>query len=340
LDKKGVLILSETAGASKELSDAILINPNNQNQFVEALKEALTMPEREQMRRMDIMQQSLQRYNIHQWVKLFMERLDFIKKQQEGLQTKPLSDAIRSEIVQGYRRSKRRILFLDYDGTLMGFHANPSDAKPDKDLKKILAALTGDSRNQVVIISGRDRTTLSDWMKDYHLDIIAEHGVWHKGTAGDWEMISNMTDRWKDEIQSVLNSYVDRTPGSFVEQKDYSLVWHYRKVETGLGEIRTRELTSHLKYITSDKDLQVLEGDMVVEIKNSQVNKGKAATKWLQSNKGDFVMACGDDWTDEDTFKSMPSDAHTIKVGGLSSAAKYRVENYKDIRKLLQDLIK
>jgi len=339
LDKKGVLILSEMAGASKELSDAILINPNDQTQLVEALKEALTMPEKEQVRRMEIMQKSLQRYNIHQWVKLFMDRLSFIKKQQEGLQTRPLTDAIRKDIIQDYKKTSQRILFLDYDGTLMGFHANPTDAKPDKELKSLLQALSTDPKNRVVIISGRDRTTLGEWMKNYQVDIIAEHGVWHKSLDDNWEMIANLTDMWKEEIQTVLNSYVDRTPGSFVEKKDYSLVWHYRKVETGLGEIRTRELTSHLKYITHDKELQVLEGDMVVEIKNSQVNKGKAATKWLQSNSGDFLMACGDDWTDEDTFKSMPAEAHTVKVGGLSSAAKYRVENYKDIRKLLQQLI-
>ena len=147
-----------------------------------------------------------------------------------------------------------------------------------------------------------------------------------------------MTGTWKNDIQKVLNGYVNRTPGSFVEEKDYSLVWHYRKVETGLGEIRTRELASHLKYISSDQDLQVLEGDMVVEIKNSQVNKGKAALKWLEKHKSDFYMACGDDWTDEDTFKAMPSQAHTVKVGGLSSAAKYRVENYKSIRALLNQL--
>jgi trehalose 6-phosphate synthase/phosphatase len=51
------------------------------------------------------------------------------------------------------------------------------------------------------------------------------------------------------------------------------------KVETGLGELRSRELTSHLKYLSNGKNLQVLEGDMVVEVKNAYVNKGNAAKK-------------------------------------------------------------
>ena len=338
LDKKGVLILSEMAGASKELSDAILINPNDINQLVEAMKEALDMPIEEQQRRMEIMQKSIQRYNIHQWVDLFMSRLDYIKKEQANLQTKPLTEVISEQIVGDYQKAKKRLIFLDYDGTLVGFNSNPADSKPDKELKAILAELTSDKKNQVVVISGRDRHTLNDWLEGYDLDIIAEHGVWNKKSGGEWNMFVKMTGTWKDDIQKVLNGYVNRTPGSFVEEKDYSLVWHYRKVETGLGEIRTRELASHLKYISSDQDLQVLEGDMVVEIKNSQVNKGKAAIKWLEKHKSDFYMACGDDWTDEDTFKAMPSQAHTVKVGGLSSAAKYRVENYKSIRALLNQL--
>ena len=339
LDKKGVLILSEMAGASKELSDAILINPNNQGQLVEAMKEALSMPEAEQVRRMTIMQASLQRYNIHQWVSLFMQGLEFIKKEQRSLQTKPLNDKIRNDISSAYKEAKKRLIFLDYDGTLVGFHSNPADSKPDKELKEILSALCSDRKNKIVIISGRDRHTLGDWMKNYPIDLIAEHGVWNKAVDKEWQMLVQLTDTWKKDVKEVLDDYVNRTPGSFIEEKDYSLVWHYRKVETGLGEVRTRELTSHLKYISTDQDLQVLEGDMVVEIKNSQVNKGKAATQWLSKFKADFYMACGDDWTDEDTFKSMPKEAYSIKVGGLSSAAKYRVENYKSIRGILQELI-
>ncbi|MEP5612570.1 MAG: bifunctional alpha,alpha-trehalose-phosphate synthase (UDP-forming)/trehalose-phosphatase [Cyclobacteriaceae bacterium] len=338
LDKKGVLILSEMAGSAKELSDAILINPNDMGQLVAALKEALTMPESEQIRRMEIMQNSLKRYNIHAWVSLFMRRLEHVKKEQENLLTKPLSKEILTEIKTSYKKSKKRIIFLDYDGTLVGFHADPTASKPDKELKNLLERLCASKKNKVVIISGRGRETLGRWMKPFQLDLIGEHGVWHKERGQKWKQFVNLDNSWKDEFSRVLDMYVDRTPGSFIEQKDYSLVWHYRKVETGLGELRSRELTSHLKYISSERDIQVQEGDMVIEVKHSQVNKGTAVANWLQQETYDFYMACGDDWTDEDTFKAMPEETHTIKVGAASSAAKYRVESYKDIRVLLQSL--
>ena len=338
LDKKGVLILSEMAGSSKELSDAILVNPNNMKQMVDALKEALTMSEKEQIRRMTIMQKSLQRYNIHAWVNLFMERLVYIKKEQESLQTKPLSNLIQNDLSEKYAVATRRLIFLDYDGTLVDFHTDPDHSKPDKELADILKNLTQDEKNRVIIITGRGRKKINKWLEPFKIDIIAEHGVWYKKYGEDWDVFRRMDNSWKEEFLTILDTYVDRTPGSFVEKKEFSLVWHYRKVETGLGEIRTRELTSHLKYISSDKDIHILEGNKVVEIKNSNTSKGIAATEWLQQYSADFIMACGDDWTDEDTFKAMPENAYTIKVGGSSSSAKYRVNDYTNIREMLKQL--
>ncbi|WP_421878186.1 bifunctional alpha,alpha-trehalose-phosphate synthase (UDP-forming)/trehalose-phosphatase [Marinoscillum sp.] len=339
LDKKGVLILSEMAGASKELSDALLINPNDIHQLVSALKKALTMPVKKQMAAMTTMQRSLQRYNIHHWVNIFMERLSFIKNEQKALETQIVDKDIRSEIKTSYDTADKRLIFLDYDGTLVGFFSDPNDSKPDKELKTILKKLTDDKRNRVVVISGRGRETLAEWLKEYHLEIIAEHGVWIKERDQEFKTLTTLSDNWKEPIQKVLDGYVDRTPGSFIEKKDYSLVWHYRKVETGLGEARTRELTSHLKYITIDRNLKVLEGNKVVEIKNSEIDKGRAAAVWLNKYPSDFVMACGDDWTDEDTFKAMPKDAYSIKVGSTSSAARYRVTDHTEIRDILKSLI-
>ena len=338
LDKKGVLILSEMAGSSKELSDAILINPNDEGQYVKALKEALTMPESEQVSRMEIMQQSLQRYNIHAWVKLFMQRLNHVKEEQENLQTKPFTASVKEELLASYNKTKKRVLFLDYDGTLVGFNANPLDSKPDKELKKIIAGLCADEKNRVVIISGRDKEILYKWLSEFPVDFIAEHGVWHKKHQGKWKKFVEVDNSWQDEIHTILENYVNRTPGSFIEKKDYSLVWHYRKVETGLGELRSRELTSHLKYVSAERDIQVQEGDKVIEVKNSNVNKGIAAASWIKKNSFDFFLACGDDWTDEDTFKAMPAKAFTVKVGAASSSAKYRVKDYHDIRALLESL--
>ena len=128
LDKTGVLILSEMAGASKELSDAILINPNDINRMVEALYEALNMNEEEQIRHIRVMQETLKRYNINHWVSIFMERLAYIKDLQESMATKKLDDAAIKIIKGEYKKAKSRLLFLDYDGSLIGFFPDPQEA--------------------------------------------------------------------------------------------------------------------------------------------------------------------------------------------------------------------
>ena len=339
LNKKGVLILSEMCGASKELSEAILINPNDINAMVQALYTALTMPEEEQIAHIDVMQKSLQRYNIHHWVNMFMERLEEIKLTQEGLSTKYLDQKTIKSTINQVKSVDKTLFFLDYDGTLVEFSDTPDKAVPDQELLKLLEALSSNPHYQVVIISGRDRNFLQESLGHLDLDFIGEHGVWLKEKGKDWRTITKLSSNWKNEIRSVLELYVDRTPGSLIEEKDYSLVWHHRKVETGLGELRTRELSSHLKYLSSNMNLQVMEGDMVVEIKSALVNKGRAAQQWISDFPSDFIIAIGDDWTDEDTFRSMPEGALTVKVGSTSSAAKYNLNSPQEVRAFLKQVI-
>jgi len=338
LDQKGVLILSEMAGASKELSDALIVNPNDKHQVVQAIYDALTMSEEEQQKHMAIMQETLKKYNIHHWVNLFLSRLDDVARKRDEQLTKVLDDKVKGDIKKAYKAGEKRVLFLDYDGTLVPFDSDPQAVKPGKELRGILEKLSDDDQNHVVIISGRDRKTLENWLGDLPLDFIAEHGVWLKGKEEDWQMAEGLDNSWKEEIKPILEMYVNKTPGSFIEEKDYSLVWHYRKVETGLGELRAREIISHLKYLSVNMNLQVLEGNKVVEIKNIEVNKGKAALKWLQKINPDFILALGDDWTDEDTFKALPKEAYSVKVGDVHSAAKYSVGDYKGVRELLKAL--
>jgi trehalose 6-phosphate synthase/phosphatase len=169
--------------------------------------------------------------------------------------------------------------------------------------------------------------------------LIAEHGAWIKEKGGDWETLEPLIDDWKEEIKPVLELYVDRTPGSFIEEKDYSLVWHYRKVDPALASARARELKDALLHLTANLNLGVLEGNRVIEIKNIGINKGQVALRWIPKEDWDFILAIGDDWTDEDVFHVLPESAYSIKVGSFPSRAKFNVDSIKDVRSLLHDLV-
>jgi trehalose 6-phosphate synthase/phosphatase len=78
----GVLILSEMAGAAKELTEAVLINPNNREEIAEAIRTALEMPEHEQIRRNEAMQARLRRYDVVKWANDFIHSLRAVKELQ------------------------------------------------------------------------------------------------------------------------------------------------------------------------------------------------------------------------------------------------------------------
>ncbi|PWS29535.1 bifunctional alpha,alpha-trehalose-phosphate synthase (UDP-forming)/trehalose-phosphatase [Pedobacter yonginense] len=339
-NEDGVLILSEMAGASKELTDALLVNPNNLGDIMEAIVVALQMPLEEQQRRMIAMRAIVEKFNVKHWVNNFILRLNEVKDSQKSLLTKHAVNSVNEIIAKAYSTTKNRVFFLDYDGTLVDFAGNIDEASPDEELYDLIENLTIDKRNKVIIISGRRHETLEDWFGHLKVDLIAEHGAWQKAQGENWNSLPLLTDQWKQEIKSQLETYTDRTPGSFIEEKSYSLVWHYRKAEDGLGELRANEIVSHMRILAADKGLQLMPGNKVIEFKNMEVNKGKAALNWLHNKNPDFILALGDDHTDEDIFKALPNDAFTIKVGNNLSEAKYYLNDFKEVRQLLWSIVK
>jgi len=338
VNNDGVLILSEMAGASKELIDALVVNPNNTAEVAETIIKAINMPLDEQKRRMQQMREMVSKFNISHWVKIFMDKLKEVKLLQRSMQTRYIGQGTEQSIVNRYAKTCKRILFLDYDGTLVDFRSNIEQASPDKELYKLLDQLTEDPANYVVLISGRKHENLEAWFGNSNIDLIAEHGAWFKKAGKAWHKLPGLSAQWKHDITPILETYVDRTPGTFIEEKTYSLVWHYRKAQKGLGELRAGELMNNLKYLATDKGLQLLPGDKVVEVKNIEINKGKAALTLIDGDKYDFIMAFGDDYTDEDVFKALPDGAITIKIGSNLSAAKFYLRNPWEARKLLTKL--
>lgn len=338
-ERKGVLILSEMAGAAKELLHAIHVNPNDVQDMVEAMIKAINMPEEEQLFRMEQMQQIISKFTVYHWVDLFMGSLQEVKKQQQQLITKMITPALTDTIGKRYQHARKRLIILDYDGTLVPFYTDYTKAAPDQLLKELLGKLKNDPHNRVVIVSGRSYQNLEAWLQEVNLDIIAEHGAWYKKAGEPWKAARDLPTDWKPGIRHVMEMYTEKTPGSSIEEKNYSLVWHYRNVSMELGEQRAKELCSNLPLFSSDHALQILPGKKVVEVKNPEINKGKAAKALLREDRYDFILAVGDDTTDEDIFKAMPARAFTIKVGNALSAADYFVSSFRKVRELLQLLI-
>ena len=211
-------------------------------------------------------------------------------------------------------------------------------AGPDKELWALLQALATEPKNEVVIISGRDKETLSFWLGNTNSSLIAEHGAWIKAKDKDWQVIEPLRNDWKDTIRPILELYADRTPGSSVEEKDFSLVWHYRKADSELASLRIQELRDAVLNFTKNLDIGVFEGSKILEVKNIGISKGHATERWLAKGKWDFILAAGDDYTDEDMFSILPESAYSIKVGYGISKARFNLYSVNELRGLLEEL--
>lgn len=336
----GVLILSEMAGAAKEMHEALLVNPNNFDQTADSLKAALEMSKEEQKIRMSALQKRISRYDVEKWAGEFFKTLKSAKEAEPVQIAKKLTSLKINEIAEHYKSAKQKLFLLDYDGTLAGFKNNPSEAVPTTELYDLLDKINLDPNTEIAIISGRDKKTLESWFGHKKYTLVTDHGAWLRKLDQDWVALEHLKSNWKENIRPVMESFTDSTPGSLIEEKEFSIAWHYRKVDAEMATLRTMELKHVLKSLLYNNNLSVLDGNKVLEVKNSNINKGRAATSIISNTKYDFIFSIGDDWTDEFMFEELPDSAYTIKVGNVKTVAKYFINNSTEVLNLLKTITK
>lgn len=335
----GVLILSELAGAASEMGEALLVNPMDEEELAHAIQEALNMPLEDQRQKTELMQRRLKDYDVNHWVEDFLFQLDDVKKQQELEGARFLSKSFMNDIVEEFKQAEERHLFLDYDGTLVPLVRHPAMARPGKELLELLTKFSQLEKTILTIISGRDGRILNEWVGHLPVNLVAEHGAASRERGQSWMYETDYDASWKAIIRPTLELFTKRCPGSFVEEKNLTLTWHYRNVDRDLGFVRSRELLDNLYHLIRNAHLHVIDGNKVIEVRIAGIDKGVAVKKLLADQPTDFVLAIGDDRTDEDMFRALADKAITIKVGSGHTQAKYSLPNQAGVIQFLNQLI-
>ncbi|MEB0262827.1 MULTISPECIES: bifunctional alpha,alpha-trehalose-phosphate synthase (UDP-forming)/trehalose-phosphatase [unclassified Mucilaginibacter] len=341
-DEKGVLVLSEMAGAARELTEALLINPNDITEIAAMIKQAIEMDTDEQAQRMQAMQTRIKQYDVVIWATNFFDQLQETKKLQMEFNVKMIDSFSRAAILKSYAKAKKRLLLFDYDGTLVPFSKQPALAFPPDKVIEILSQLSAIPENEVVIISGRDSVTLEKWLGKLPMGLIAEHGAKIRLKDFSWENKTHADNQhWMNAIQAIMNKYVSKCPNSFIEKKEFALAWHYRNADISQGELRAKELYEYLIEHTSTMPLSVLNGHKVIEVRNKGISKGISTLDLLLKEKYDFILCIGDDQTDEDMFKVLTGveNACTIKVGQEASFAQFNLQSPYLVQSFLDTII-
>jgi trehalose 6-phosphate synthase/phosphatase len=177
--------------------------------------------------------------------------------------------------------------------------------------------------------------TLQEWLGDLPLAFAAEHGLWRKDFDGEWLPTVAVEGGWKTSIDAIMRRYVGMLEGSFIEEKVVALVFHYRNVTSSNANEMVERLIRELEPLLAPSSLRILHGKKVVEVLPDAVNKGAAAKFWINKKPYDFILAAGDDVTDEALFAAMPGEAVTIKVGEGETAANHRMASQPEFIELL-----
>ncbi len=336
-DDDGVLVLSEFAGADGELAESLHVNPFDTASMADAFHRAIVMPRDERRTRMQALRRRVMRFDVQRWASSFLKSLEESSNERwSGITL--TSPAALAGLTARMREASRRVLLLDYDGSLVPFAPIPDLARPDPELMALLGALSADPKNEVHIVSGRKREDVEAWLGELPIYLHAEHGLWSRAPGGAGQAIKT-EDGWKDRVRPILLEYADRTPGTLVEEKRAGLAWHFRMADPQFGLSQANELRKHLTELLSNTPVEILAGHEVIELRPHGVNKGSLVGPIVERSAGALIVGIGDDATDEEMFAVLPETAVSVRVGDGQSRAGFRVRGVPQVRELLRSLL-
>jgi trehalose 6-phosphate synthase/phosphatase len=341
-DGDGVLVLSEFAGASWELPEAIQVNPYDVEGTAESCYRALTMGAEERRTRLEPLRARVQTYDVHRWAATFLEQLETITQRQPSSRRTPAGGIAARQALQARLRDAEDLLaLLDYDGTIVPYTATPELARPDPALMELLGALATRPHSEVHVVSGRPRETLENWLGTLPIALHAEHGFWSRPVgSSEWTALGELGGSWREPALTILRDITARTPGSLIEVKSAALAWHYRMADREAGARRANELRLHLTQLLSNQPVEILAGHKVIEIRPYGIHKGRIVPPLPPEQLATTtVLAIGDDRTDEDLFEVLPPEAITVRVGPGPTRARFRLDGVPAVRTLLHSLV-
>ncbi|KAA8524040.1 hypothetical protein F0562_010529 [Nyssa sinensis] len=323
--KKGVLILSEFAGAAQSLgAGAILVNPWNITEVASSIGQALNMSAEEREKRHRHNFTHVTTHTAQEWAETFVSELNdtVVEAQLRIRQVRPQLPV--KDAIEHYLQSNNRLLILGFNATLTepvdtperrgGDQIREMEPKLHPELKEHLTILCSDPNTTIVVLSGSDRNVLDDNFGEYNMWLAAENGMFLRFTKGEWmtTMPEHLNMEWVDSVKHVFEYFRERTPRSHFDLRETSLVWNYKYADVEFGRLQARDMLQHLwTGPISNASVDVVQGSRTVEVRAVGVTKGAAIDRILGeivhnkhiSTPIDYVLCIGHFLVkDEDVF--------------------------------------
>ena len=343
VDARGVLVLSELAGAAEEAPMSVMVNPFDQDGMVDALRAALMMASPERERRMAHMRAHLARHDVRAWMAQHFRAAARLLDAREA--TRPLPASVDGLLAPLQGRDRLAVL-LDFDGTLAPIADRPQEAHLTPRGREALARLQQDPRCLVGVVSGRAledvraRVNLPGlyYVGNYGLEIAGPNlALVHEATAASRDLIAECARRLRNRLGEI--------GGAFVEDKGLSISVHYRMARRDQIARIQRIVLEDVGRLPPGR-VVTRRGRMAIDIQpDIDWDKGRAVDWLLSKTVGsDWRLRCavvyaGDDYSDEDAFATLSGCGITIRVGPHQmTAAGYRVADETELARFLEAL--
>ncbi|KAG4204446.1 hypothetical protein ERO13_A04G044800v2 [Gossypium hirsutum] len=328
--KKGVLILSEFAGAAQSLgAGAILVNPWNITEVAASIGQALNMPAEEREKRHCHNFHHVTEHTAQEWAETFVSELNDTVVEAQLRTSKVPPELPQNDAMECYLLSSNRLVILGFNTTLTepvdtpgsrGDQIKEMELKLHPALREPLIALCNDPKTTIAVLSGSDRCVLDKNFGEYNLWLAAENGMFLRHTKGDWmtTMPEHLNLEWIDSVKHVFEYFTERTPRSHFDFRDTSLVWNYKYADIEFGRLQARDMLQHLwTGPISNASVDVVQGSRSVEGAAIDRILGEIVHTTSMTTPIDYVLCIGHFLgKDEDVYTffepELPFDALSI----------------------------
>lgn len=243
-------------------------------------------------------------------------------------------DEIRKRIA-----AKGAVVMLDFDGTLVAFEPKIDQVRMGVRMRRAFTACA--RRYPTAVITGRAIASVRQHIRMRSIALVGNHGLeWDlKGERGA-VTLSAASTRALEHMYRSLKSLRKDFPGALVENKKYSICFHYRMVKKALQPEAVRAARQLVRKVKAPS-FRIVEGEYVLNVlPRRRYNKGTAArmiAKRLGRPGHPVPIFIGDDVTDEDAFRTL-SHGVTVHVKNgkhAKSAARYYLRDIQEVGKFL-----
>ncbi|KAK5658946.1 hypothetical protein OQA88_1763 [Cercophora sp. LCS_1] len=320
--KHGSLILSEFTGtASLFGGNELSVNPWDYRACADAIKTALEMGDEEKEKRWTKLYEAVNHHTGSHWFNELNTRLHLVYEEQTRQDQTSVPRLSLATLSQQYKKSSRRLFILDFEGTLVSW--GPVNqiipVSPQRTLD-VLNDLLLDERNTVYVMSGRRPEELDRLFRRVpNLGLIAENGCFLKDCGSTkWTEVADrqQINSWKESVKSIMEYYLDRTPGTEIEERRCSLIFHYKSAEDyETAQRQATDCASHINDACEEQRVHAIPLDGCVLVEPIDWTKSTASQKIFADLRSgmapnaahespvDFLMVIGDGREDEKVFK-------------------------------------